>query len=172
MKERVYADYGVKDCYKAYIEDHKDDIAKNNPYMITYEEYRDILVEYTKEYVKELFNNNILDVPYGLGKLSIVKKKMRIESRSKRGRLFPDWEYWKKTGKLIYHLNEHRDGYEYSFYWKKAYMLKSKMAYSFIATRKNKRALAKVLKTKPEVDFFEKEFHQYKDYKNKEQVNG
>ena len=71
-----------------------------------------------------------------------------------KNKLRIDWEATKKANTKVYHLNEHRAGHRYRFYWEKV-PVSNISVYSFIACRKNKRRLAEILKTQPTIDYFE-----------------
>ena len=91
-------------------------------------------------------------MPYRLGTLRIKKKKMNY---SKKNKLKINWLETNKHKKVIYHLNDHTDGFNYRWFWSKINaVIKNKSVYSFQATRTNKRRLAGLLKNK-KVDYFE-----------------
>ncbi len=83
---------------------------------------------------------------------------MNIKAMVELKHLRIDFQHLKKTGQKIYHLNEHRAGYRYQFYWdkKRTGPIKNKFYYKFYPTRKNKRRLAQILKTDFDKDYFEK----------------
>ena len=48
--------------------------------------------------------------------------------------------------KIIYHLNEHSDGYKYRLYWsKQPYTFSNRYKYQLSLTRTNKRHLAQLI---------------------------
>ena len=82
-------------------------------------------------------------IPHGLGMVTVVKRN-KIESRSKRQ---IDWQASKRLGKHIFHENEHTNGWNYRFLWRRyGYNFKNKTLYIFRAVRSKKRQLAAILK--------------------------
>ena len=81
-----------------------------------------------------------------MGTLQIVKHKPK-EYTGKSLRI--DYAESKKYGKMIFHLNEHTNGFKYRAYWCKHNMLTTnKTHYQLVMTRDNKRHLAQILKAR------------------------
>lgn len=96
-------------------------------------------------------------MPIRLGEFRVRKKKMKIGALSKFNQLKIDYSIYNKTGKLVYHLNEHRNGYSYKIIWNKSTSgpIKYKTYYKFVFNRKLKRQLSHILQTQPLIDYFE-----------------
>ena len=124
-------------------------------YNVGYKTYRSICEEFNKLIIDQiLLKAREFVMPYRLGTLRIKKKKMNY-SPSLKNKLKINWAETNKYKKVIYHLNDHTNGFNYRWYWtKKKAIIKNKTIYSFQATRTNKRRLAGLLKNK-QVDYFE-----------------
>ena len=63
----------------------------------------------------------------------------------------------KKNKKLVFHLNDHSNGYQHRWFWEKRESnIPNHSAYCFLPSRLNKRTLAKALKDEnTDIDFFE-----------------
>jgi len=148
-KNKIQDPYTYIDTYKVYVED----IDKESPYYISYEEYRDICRRFYKAVMKEIMDRGYtFKMPFNLGTIHIDKKKIRIDNKRK---LAIDWELTNKHGKVIYHLNEHSRGFRYIFHWGRwTHTLKNKNFYRFVPSRANKRKLAKMIKS-GDYDYFE-----------------
>jgi hypothetical protein len=124
-------------------------------YKVGYKKYREICEEFNKRIInKILLKATEFKMPYRLGTLRIKKKKMNY-SEKQRNKLKINWKATNKNKKVIYHLNDHTNGFNYRWYWlKREAIIKNKSIYSFQATRTNKRRLAALLNNN-EVDYFE-----------------
>jgi hypothetical protein len=133
----------LKSAYKSY-----DDF-----YDVGYKKYRAVCEDFNKKIIEDiLMKAKEFKMPYRLGTLRIKKKKMNY---SKKNKLKINWLETNKHKKVIYHLNDHTDGFNYRWFWSKINaVIKNKSVYSFQATRTNKRRLAGLLKKK-KVDYFE-----------------
>ena len=123
-------------------------------YDVGYKKYRSICEDFNKSIIDEiLLKAKEFKMPHRLGSLRILKKEMNYSSS--KNKLKINWQETNKHKKVIYHLNDHTDGFNYRWFWsKKKAIVKNKTIYSFQATRTNKRRLAGLLKTK-QVDYFE-----------------
>ena len=123
-------------------------------YNVGYKKYRRVCEEFNKLIIDGiLLKAKEFKMPYRLGTLRILKKEMNYSAG--KNKLKIDWKATNENGKVIYHLNDHTDGFNYRWFWsKKTAIVKNKTIYSFQATRTNKRRLAGLLKTK-QVDYFE-----------------
>lgn len=139
----------TKDFYASY----KTNIDHDTVYDVDYKVYKQILIDYFKFLRDEVIENSKeIRLPCRLGYLSIIKKKPKTYTS---GSLRVDYHATKQYGKVIYHLNEHSDGYKYRAYWsKKDSLLTNKTKYQFVLTRYNKRRLAQIIKNR-EHDFVE-----------------
>lgn len=143
--KRIVSDYGVKDIYKYYkgVTNKEDRL----PYSIASK----ILKDANKAIADAVMMGNEIELGDSTGRLLIKKRKINFSSSN---RLKVDWGRTKKTGIKVYHLNEHRNGYNYRWFWKKT-KIKNSTLYSFIACRRNKRTLSHILKNIKEVDYTE-----------------
>jgi len=123
-------------------------------YNVGYKKYRAICESFNKKLIDQiLLNAKEFKMPNRLGSLRILKKEMNYSVG--KNKLKIDWKETNMQKKVIYHLNDHTDGFNYRWFWsKKNAIIKNKTVYSFQATRTNKRKLAGLLKTK-QVDYFE-----------------
>lgn len=150
-KNKITNPYTIQDLYLMYLED-----CDNELYKVEYNIYRDIMCLYYKGIMDYIFETSLpFKLPYRLGHLQIIKKKVYAGSQTK----FPtsiDWTNTIKYDKKIFHLNEHSNGYKYLFTWiREGYAPKNLMSYRFIPTRANKRKLAHYIKNKIK-DYFVK----------------
>ena len=82
-------------------------------------------------------------MPNGLGFIQVGKYKPKtLSSKS----LSVDYKASKDYDKVIYHLNEHSDGYKYRLYWSKIpRTFPSRYRYQLCLLRTNKRRLAQLI---------------------------
>ncbi len=133
--------YVGKDFYKSYCE-----YVEDNPlYQVDYKTFRGIIDDYFRYLRDEIIENGKeVKLPCRLGTLQIVKHKPK-EWTGKSLRM--DYHASKEYGKMMYHLNEHSNGFKYRYYWSKLNMLTpNKSKYQLIMTRANKRRLAQIIK--------------------------
>lgn len=144
-----YKSYVGVDFYNSYCE-----YVKDNPlYQVDYTTFRSIINDYFRYLRDEIIENGKeVKLPCRLGTLRIVKHKPK-QYNNKSLRI--DYHASKEYGKIIYHLNEHSDGFKYRFYWSKLNVLiKNKTKYQLVMTRDNKRRLAQIIKNR-ERDYVE-----------------
>lgn len=114
--------------------------------------YHNILSDFNME-IRDamIYQNYTWKLPFMLGRMRIVKHKMNF------GRKIPmDYAQSSKEGYKIYHLNEERQNCLYRIRWEKSDIrIPNRSMYYFVPCRTFKRTLAKVLKTRPDIDFFE-----------------
>ena len=148
---KLNADYTSRDIYKQYKKDTPKDI------QVSYDVFNKVTSEFNKLVLDKVLNESEqVKFPCGLGTLRIKKTKMKFNVKNKKRMFSPDWVKTKEVGKLVYHMNEHRNGYRYRFHWdKKKSRIKNKKHYSFITARSPKRRLAHILKNMPEREYFE-----------------
>jgi hypothetical protein len=134
--------------YADYIKDKEPD----SPLYIPYSEYRDMIELFYKEVSNNIINEGkSFHMPYQMGHTYVEKIKLDYNNR-----LPIDWQLTSETGKVIYNLNEHSQGYKYELKWnKKVCNFNNNYIYRLVYTRANKRLLAKNIKTKKS-DYFEK----------------
>ena len=146
---KVQNPYKLRDIYESYIES----IDKEGPYYMDFSLFKAIAEDYLKMLSAEIVDNaSIYVLPYRLGTFQVVK----LDYRMSRERRYPiDYKLTSVYNKLIYHLNEHSDGFKYMFKWdKKRCITKHKTFYRFIPTRGNKRKMAYNIKNNI-VDYFD-----------------
>ena len=143
MRERLTYNrksYTIPDYYI----DYKNYIEPNTLYDIDLRIFKAIVIDYFK-YIRDeiMLNSKEIKLPCRLGTLSIIKHlPKQFTSRSLRW----DWNATKKLGKPVYLLNEHSGYFKYRFFWsKQGCLLTNKSKYQFIASRQNKRDLAKII---------------------------
>ena len=102
--------YTIKDFYNYYL----SYISDNPLYHIDYKTYRNILTDYFKFVRDEIIEEGKeFKMPCRLGTLFIIKHKPK--QWNKRS-LRIDYHTSKMYNKMLFHLNEHSDGYKYRFY--------------------------------------------------------
>lgn len=150
--KKIEVNYTLKDIYNVY----KDNFEKG--IQVSKKNFKTINTVFVKLLQdKILLESEEVKLPMG-GSIRVkkIKQKIRLNLDGSiiKSRLKIDFNETKKLGKTIYHLNENRDGHYYKIAWRRP-NIENITAYSFIPERYNFcRKLSKVLKTKPEVDFF------------------
>ena len=149
-KNKAENPYTLRDVYKFYCEN----IKSNKIYDVPYEVYMSVNHTFYKEIMNYIIEKNgTFKMPYRLGLFFILKEKINLNKLTGHA---IDWSATNKYGKVIYHLNEHTDGYKYSYQWdKKDTKLPNLYFYRLVPTRSNKRRLAKLIKT-GDYDYFER----------------
>jgi hypothetical protein len=147
------ADFGRLHMHTAYKKTVED--------AVDYSTYADILNKFNKAVVEEILHNAFeFIMPCRLGTLRIKKYKPSVrvlEDGTLKGKLNPNWKatrkLWaknedaKKNKILVYHTNDHSDGYEYKWHFSNyRSTCENKSAYCFIPSRTNKRAIAALVK--------------------------
>lgn len=147
-KNTIQDPYTLPDMYEHYIKG----IPEDSPLYVTYNDYRDIVSSFYKGASHNLIDEGkTFHMPFNLGDTYVEKTKLDYSNR-----LPIDWALTTKTGKVIYNLNEHSQGYKYKIMWnKKVCMFRNNFLYILVYTRANKRLLAKNIKTRKS-DYFEK----------------
>jgi hypothetical protein len=175
---RHKANLTLKDVYKYYndsiIKDYKSKLTgetKKSPYSMTRSTFTGICKMFNELLIEALVLENFeFFIPYRQGTLSIIKRKTSVyydENGKLKSNLRVDYQATRKLWeqdmqafierRRVYHLNEHTDGYNYGFYWRKTYSkVPQGVVYSFKASRGMARFLAKAVKENPKLDFFEK----------------
>ena len=147
---KIQKPYTLKDFFAFYQNETED----NEAYSLEYRDYVDVVSTFYKEMMDHvLLNAGTIYLPYGMGDVFIIKKKLKLENIDHKQL---DWKTTNETGKRVYHLNEHSDGYKYYFQWDKiGSRIKKLFLYRFQLTRDNKRRLAQLIKS-GEYDYYEK----------------
>lgn len=165
-KNKVKADFTSKDLYKFYCS------RSNKP--IDSKTYLKALREYNTEILRLIVFDGLDYAMHGrVGSIRIRKfdNSLRLNGEGEiANKLHPDWAKTKKKwlelypGKtseeikaipnkpIIYHLNEHSDGYVFKWYWDRVTCnLKNQFAYKFEPVRDMKRLAAKSWKEIPKL---------------------
>lgn len=152
-KNRIQNPYNLSDMYDKYVEDHED----NPLYLVDRQRFYDLCAEYYLAVVENIiYHDKIFKMPFSVGEIYIRKYKPELEDVKKRTS-FIDWKNTAKLGKIVYHLNEHSNGFKFTIKWrKKKNVIRYVEIYKFVPTRYFKRTLAKAIKNK-ESDYFEKD---------------
>ena len=159
MKKRprkIKVDCGRVDMYKAYSKENKLETS------ISSSLHSKILNSFNKKISKKIMEESFeYIIPYRLGNLRIKKYKPSIKidengNLDYKG-LSPNWkatkELWKKdkdakkNKKIVFHTNDHSDGYNYKWHFSNYRSnCENRSVYSFIPSRTNKRTLAELIK--------------------------
>ena len=152
-ENRIKDLYNMSDMYKQYKEEHAD----NPLYEVDNKTFYAICSEFNSAVVDAILRDGKKFImPYSIGSIHISKYKPKLEDIRKRTS-FIDWQNTAKLGKIVYHLNEHSDGFKYNIKWeKKKNVLRYIDIYKFVPTREFKRTLARLIKSR-ETDYFENE---------------
>ena len=100
-----------------------------------------------------MLNSKEVKLTCRMGTLQIVKHQPK-EYTGKSLRW--DWKSTRELGKPVYYLNEHSNFFKYRFFWSKQdCIIPNRIKYMFVASRENKRDLAKLIFSK-QCDYIEK----------------
>ncbi len=135
--------YTTEDFYESYAQY----MADNPLYLIDKHTFKSVLRDYFKALSYLLIEKSAeIKLPSRMGSMCIVKRKPRkFNSDSLR----VDFKASRDMKKMILHLNEHSDGYNYRFHWFKGNVItKNKSMYELVMSRANKRRLAYLIKNK------------------------
>ena len=111
------------------------------------------LILYITSSFTDIIEDNLpFKMPCRLGVLRVKKSKMNYKDKNK---LKVDWKTSKEANKIVYHLNDHTNGYKFRFWWEKRGPIKNLSVYSFTPIREYKRLLSSILKDKNRtIDYF------------------
>ena len=144
-KNKIKVNHTLRKIYDQYKKDVPEDLQVDRSTFLK------VCYSFNKSLVdKILIEAEEVKLPCNMGSLRIKKSKLDLTFN----KLKIDWATTNKIGKVVYHLNEHRNGYKYRIFWKKGKVLNSKY-YSFTGTRTFKRRLSFILKNRPEMDYWE-----------------
>ena len=126
----------IRDMYAQYHKDNKNDVSYNT--------FKTILNEFISELKNCLLESSEgFKMPFGLGYVQIVKYKPKSYTKKS---LSIDYKSSAQYGKIIYHLNEHSNGYKYRLYWSKIpQTFPDRYKYQLQLVRQNKRHLAQLI---------------------------
>ena len=116
----------------------------NSSYKVEYSLYKRIL-----DRMSQIIAEAVLDrsegfkMPCGLGYIQVGKYQPKnYNSKS----LSIDYKLTREYGKVIYHLNEHSNGYKYRLHWSRVPMtFADRYKYQLCLVRANKRKLAQLI---------------------------
>lgn len=116
----------------------------NSTYKVEYSLYKRIL-----DKMSQIIAEAVLDrsegfkMPCGIGYIQVGKYQPKnYNSKS----LSIDYKSTREYGKVIYHLNEHSNGYKYRLHWSKVPMtFADRYKYQLCLVRANKRKLAQLI---------------------------
>lgn len=179
-KTELYkSDYCNPDFYKFYLRDtfnieesKRINVNKNDARYLTYTQYARILKDINIAIFNLLlYEAFILVLPFNLGELSIRKKKVEpyIDKKGNVVNLLPVdrqatkrlWEsdsYAKSKNKLVYHSNDHSEGYVAKLYYDKTSYsnIPNRGLYKVQNNREMKLALVSIMKSNfKDHDFYE-----------------
>ncbi len=170
--------YGLYQYYRTMLR-MKGYLDKKSEFNVTFKQFYTVLNLFNQK-VKEaiIYDSWIFVIPYRLGTIYIKKIKMELKlnedgSVDKRG-LVPNWpktiKLWDKiypglskkelkeipNKKIVFYMNEHTSGYKFVIHWEKKYCnVANNGPYEFIFTRSNRRELADVLNSNPNITYYE-----------------
>ncbi len=153
-KREVKITGGIRDSYKRFRDKHPLE-------EINEKKYKEIAYAITKTISEKIIKESlILKLPYRLGTISVEKSKSNIvvvDGKLQKNRMIPDWqktwelwyqEYPGKTRKeiweipdklMVYNMNEHSNGYVYSWVWNKVNTnVKNMSVYKFRPVKQNR----------------------------------
>lgn len=169
---KISSDIKRSDMYKAYKRQVKDD-GDSHIFNLSSKEYSKVVNLFNKKVSSKILEDAFeFILPYRLGILRIKKYKSKLKLDPVTGelmkhRLRPNWkatkDLWdanpeaKENKKIVYHLNEHTEGYNFKWHFSNYRSnCPNKSSYSFIPTRDNKRRLAAILKDELRtIDYYE-----------------
>lgn len=170
-KRKVLAAYASNDIYD-YYKTHYDRVVSKSVFMKI---LKDLYAEIMNMII---FENLDFVLPAHMGSLRIKKKKIELsinkDGKLDKRRFTVNWkktkEYWGKLYKdktaeelkeikdkpVIIELNEHSDGYRYTWFWDKTTCnALNQSAYYFDAIRKYDTLIAKASKTVRDLNYYE-----------------
>lgn len=111
---------------------------------VPYVRFKRILERFNEIILELLFERSEgFKMPFGLGYIRIVKYRPKNYNKHS---LSIDFKSTREEGKIIYHLNQHSQGYKYRLYWSKIpQTLPDRYKYMCILLRSNKRQLAQLI---------------------------
>jgi len=111
------------DFRTASVETYKQFCLENPAITITFKEYETIIRKLNLTYLLRILETgHIIKLPFGLGYLTINKKKPKRIFTDEKGThiLLPvNWDETHKQDKLVYHFNDNTDGYNCHWCWLK-----------------------------------------------------
>jgi len=100
--------------------------------------FRKICNDYNQFCYESLLEGKEVLLPFGLGKILIVKNKINWDNPP------VDWKNTKKEGSLVYHTNMETSNFVFKFkWWSQNHVLRNGRYYSFKPTWTNRRTASK-----------------------------
>ena len=147
-KNKIQNPDNLSEIYDAYIKEFEN----QSPYDVSRTTFIDVNDKFYTRVVEEILDGKTFNMPFGVGRILVEKRKAKAFRTSKR---FIDWKTTMEVGQVVYHLNEHTNGYNYFIRWYKDAVIKNCKKYRFIPTRAFRRTLAQIIKSKS-LDYFER----------------
>lgn len=116
MRRKIEYRQASKETYKRWCKEHPE-------VRITFSEYVNIIYTFNYAFRDYLFETaEKAKLPWGIGDFVVSKyKKKKKKINPKTGEeiisLPIDWKKTKESGKIIYHLNRHTEGYRFRVKW-------------------------------------------------------
>lgn len=170
---------GLPEIYRHYKNRFSKD-ERTSEAFIDYKTFGSIIKDFNKEVSRLIIEEGVeFKMPLRLGSIRIRKYKRKIrfneDGSVDKSRLAVNWpptkELWAKeypglskaelkeikNKPLVYHLNEHSDGYSFLFYWnKKGSNAVNRSIFSMVFTFTNDRHLAEIIKSDiKKVEYYE-----------------
>jgi hypothetical protein len=152
---------------------------KRSDFNVSFQEYCEVIRLFNKK-AKDaiIYNSWVFKLPYRLGTIYIKKIKITLaldeNGEVDTRKLVPDWPkthaLWSRiypdkskielkeirNKKIVYLLNEHTDGYKFIVRWQKKYCnVAGHGPYEFVFAKDNRRELARLLKSNPNITYYE-----------------
>lgn len=123
--------------YRWYCKRYKD-------YTITQSQYTSVCREFNEEIMERILKDDFkFCLPYGMGMIAI-KRNNKFNANPNRHQ---EIDFGRIKEVFVFHENEHTNGYFYKFLWRRnRTVFNYKDVYKFVAHKKHKRNLAKILK--------------------------
>jgi hypothetical protein len=170
--------YGIYRYYRSLLKlrGYKD---KRSEFNVSFAKFSEVIQLFNMKARNALiYESWVFKLPYRLGTIYIrrIPMNIRLDSNGElyRHNLKPDWhrtkKLWKEmypdltkeeikqipNKKIVYFTNEHTGRYKFRIHWEKKYCnIPGHGPYEFVFTRENKRLLAEVLKTNPNITYYE-----------------
>lgn len=138
----VNPSYNVEDLFRHFRQSHAN---SNKLKSIKQPLFKEIISEYNKVVSDYIIKGFIVKLPFGLGELGVKKRKLSYD-KAKIKNLRVNFKFLEKGKPWKYHLNEHSNSWQASFFWSKRHArIENQTYYSFKASPRSKKALAKVM---------------------------
>jgi hypothetical protein len=139
MTKQSYNEIDFYNYYTEYVD--------NDLYRIEKSLYKEIIFEFFK-HIRDTFieQGRSIKLPCRVGRLQIIKKKPKNWLTSPKA---IDYKTSKELNHIVYHLNDHSNGFKFRLYWdKQDCNIPNKHKFQMKLCRDNKRHLAYLIKSK------------------------